>query len=296
MKKSTYYKQNKVFGGVITLMLLFIGLHHASAAVISVIPEKETVAQGEMFQLDVYIDSGDVSINTVRGTIALGDSVSRVEKIITGNSVVTLWMEQPMYHEDTQKIDFAGMIPGGLVTNKGYLFSVVLSKEALGEHTINPESVQVLLNDGAGTNSVATYKNAKITITPGDSASGATFTDQVDHIPPEKFTITRTRDGSVFDGNWFLVFSSQDKGSGIKKYEVCESLLGVCKEQTSPYKLTHQSNWYYVVVHAYDEHNNIRTSSIASKNIKWVFVITILCCILVSTYALFSRNKKKFFR
>ena len=87
------------------------------------------------------------------------------------------------------------------------------------------ENTQALLHDGLGSNANLRLYDAQITLlknagnTPSD-----TWRDEVsyDDELPSDFTITLTKDEAAFSGQYFIVFNSNDKQSGIDHYEVME--------------------------------------------------------------------------
>jgi hypothetical protein len=60
----------------------------------------------------------------------------------------------------------------------------------------------------------------------------------------------------VFDGNYYVVFSTVDKQSGLDHYEIFES--GAWKAVSSPYKLRNQSLKGGVQIKAIDKAGNER--------------------------------------
>jgi len=76
------------------------------------------------------------------------------------------------------------------------------------------------------------------------------------------------------DGKYFLVFSTQDKGSGVDHYEVREGRFGGFSEVSSPYILKYQSLDKKIFVKAIDKFGNeikklksIKRNNILFKNL-----------------------------
>lgn len=63
-------------------------------------------------------------------------------------------------------------------------------------------------------------------------------------------------DPAIFDGKYFLVFATQDKGSGISHYEVCEGGKRKCAIAESPYLLQNQKLNQKIFVKAVDKNGN----------------------------------------
>jgi len=127
-----------------------------------------------------------------------------------------------------------------------------------------------------------------------------------------------SRDPNIFDGKWFLVFATQDKGSGIDHYEVLErrelkiQKLGFSKEKSlhskfyilnpwrvaeSPYLLKDQELKSYIYVKAIDKAGNERVATLSPRNllkwyeIWWLWGIIIIGIIII--YAVWRILRKK---
>ena len=115
------------------------------------------------------------------------------------------------------------------------------------------------------------------------------------------------RDPTIFDGKWFLVFATQDKGLGIDHYEIKETryrFFGSFSRwisAESPYALRDQELKSYILVKAVDKAGNERIVKINPRNpLRWYenyenWIIIVLG--LVIAYAikkfLWKRHLKK---
>jgi hypothetical protein len=274
--------------------IFVFGVKNVNAASFSLIGNKEKVAVGESIQVDLFVDSGNVSINTLGGSVVFDPTLLQVEKIINGNSIITFWVESPKENNTTGIIDFSGIIPGGIVNAKGYVFSILFSAKQTGQTPVTVSSPIVLQNDGTGNSLPVSSKEFQMNIS-GDKDVSVQDYKTTDTISPEKFTIIRTRDNALFDNKWFVVYSTQDKGSGISHYDVCEFLFRKCKTINSPYELENQSNWYRIYVKAYDNNNNVQYAFLFSKNVKITLASVLLLGILITVYVYFFKKKRKTF-
>ena len=292
MKKNQLQQYIILICMVVTMFVF--GAKTVNAASFSLIGDKDKVAVGESMQVDLFIDSENISINTIGGLIVFDPNLLQVEKILNGNSIITFWVESPKEDNINGTINFSGIIPGGIVNQKGYVFSILFSAKQTGQTPVTISSPVVLQNDGVGNSLPVSSKEFQLNISGDKDVSGKDYKIK-DTISPEKFTITRTQDKALFDNKWFIVYSTQDKGSGISHYEVCESLFGKCKTINSPYELKNQSNWYGVYVKTYDNNNNVRYAFLISKNIKITLASVLLLCILIVVYGYFFKKKRKTF-
>ena len=107
---------------------------------------------------------------------------------------------------------------------------------------------------------------------------------------PENFIPVISNDPNVFDGKFFLVFATQDKGSGIDRYEVREGESGSFFSAQSPYRIKDQSLGVKIFVKAIDKNGNEKIAEVpAQKMALWkqnslVFGILLVLALLVFLY------------
>jgi hypothetical protein len=232
-------------------------------------------------------DEGEC-INTVDATIHYDGSINAVD-ISRGDSILSIWVEEPVIDEANHTIHFAGGLPGGYcgripgdpsLTN--VLLKVVFKSPGLsigsGATTKTPriwfdENTQVLLHDGYGTPAMLQLQEAHINLadTPGGQIND-TWKDDVhnDSEIPSDFAIALTKDDSAFNKEYFIVFNSSDKQSGIDHYEVMEEPFAEFSafkwgradapwvKTESPYVLKDQTLNSTIRVKAIDKAGNIR--------------------------------------
>ena len=202
-----------------------------------------------------------------------------------GHSVVSLWPERPTKNQPVAgAIHFAGVMPGGYNGEKAELFSVVLKAKKTGNTSVSLTDLNVLLNDGQGTQVKTSAKSSQIQVIAGAVASLNKKTLAInlsaDKELPEPFTPVVSRDPNLFEGQAFLVFATQDKASGIDHYEVCEG-VEICVQAESPFVLQHGNQKEEVIVKAFDKNNNIRIAMV-SVTIPWPwYYYAILLVLLV---------------
>jgi hypothetical protein len=113
-----------------------------------------------------------------------------------------------------------------------------------------------------------------------------------DKNPPEPFKIKIGKDPSVFEGKYFIVFSTADKESGIDHYEVKEG-EGEWKIEKSPYLLKDQSLKSKILVKAIDKASNERVEKISpSFGMNWKNALLFLIPILLLAGIIFWLFKK----
>ena len=200
----------------------------------------------------VNIDTYGEEINALEATLVLPEGVY-VSRIETGNSVVLFWVEAPKLTGNT--MTFSGITPGGFSgVRKVLAIHGVFDAEALQQAYF--ENVTALKNDGAG-------ERTPVALSLGMASFRA------DSAPPEAFAPTIASDPNVFDGKYFLVFATQDKGSGIKRYEVREGHFGWFRKAESPYLLTRQKLDRDIYIKAIDHTGNERVIVVPAVHSGW---------------------------
>ncbi len=248
----------------------------ALAAELRLDPHKVAVGLREQFIVDVVVNSAD-SLNAVQGQLVFSAEQLTPVNILDGNTVINFWVEKPNSPEPGI-IAFSGITPGGFSGPTNLLFSVVFEAKNTGPANIAFQEIKVLLNDGQGTEAAFSTRNTTILVKPGDSnVRRETFSDTE---PPEDFTPLIARDPNIFDGKYFLVFSTQDKKSGINRYEVREGKWSWFHEAESPYLLRDQNLRSKIYIKAIDQNDNERLVIVASRNLapwwqdsNWIVII-----------------------
>lgn len=213
----------------------------ADAALLYFDPAGSTVSRGDTISLGLRIDTDeDECINTVDVVVHYDSSVRAVD-VSRGNSILNVWVEDPLIDEQNHTIKFAAGIPGGYcgriagdpsLTNVLAEFVFQSPGLAIGGGSNSnqariwiDESSQVLLHDGYGTNASIRLEDALITLA---STPGNTLSDDWKNVIsgdkelPADFAITLSKEDTAFSGKYFITFSSLDKQSGIDHYEVME--------------------------------------------------------------------------
>lgn len=220
---------------------------------------------GQEIKVTLRLDTEGEIINAIEGEIRLPEIIS-MESIKDGNSIISFWVEQPRI-ENTKTIIFSGIVPGGSEINNGEIFSFTAKTNSEGVGSIGFSSAHVLLHDGQGTE--VDIQIDTLSLLVDTEISLTDFSTETDMEPPEKFELNLTDDENVFSGDYFLVFASQDKSSGIGYYEVLETKkrliderLGEWQIVKSPYQIKDQTLTSFVYIRAVDRVGNVRVSVI----------------------------------
>jgi hypothetical protein len=188
-------------------------------------------------------------------------------------------------------ISFSGITPGGYNGERGLLFTVTLRTKSEGSESLSLSELQAFLNDGKGTSARVSSAQAKIVVST--SAPVRTTAEKIDTTPPEPFTIQIIQTPDAFDGKRVLIFATQDKGSGISHYKICEGLVGSCVVGENSYVLRQQSADRLITVIAFDNSGNARTERLFTSASIIRYALYAIVAILVGVIAgfLLFRNR-----
>ena len=244
---------------------------HVKAARLFFETSDTTVGIEQQLEISVYAHSEGEIINALSGTIHLPQFL-KASAIRDGNSFVALWSTRPEILQNN--IVFAGIAPGGWRGTNGLLFSFVAQAVSVGDGEVDFSDATVLLHDGKGTSAPLLLETLSLRVTTDTPL--IEFVEIVeDDEPPEAFTLTIEADNPLFSGDAFLVFTAQDKGSGIDHYEIIETkkrlrdeIKGTWENAKSPYLLQDQSLTSFIYVRAFDRVGNVRVSVYEPEEVK----------------------------
>jgi hypothetical protein len=234
--------------------------------------------------INIDLDPAGISINAIEGSISIPEGV----KVYSIN-------DRPEIKDG--KVVFSGITPGGfggMLTAyssdllPGRLFSITFDSIS----TPSSVDIDVIIDsmyqkDGQIVNGVIS-KPISLKINDLDNLD----LYSIDTDPPESFTVDVVSDRDIFSGRSFIVFNTQDKGSGIDFYSVQEGNMSPVTAN-SPYELKDQSLTSNIVVRAYDHAGNVREIYIEAE--KYTMINPILwgiigVFILLSFIWLYSRK------
>jgi len=270
------------------------------AAQLNLVSQIQEISVNQQFQVDLVLDTENEEINAIEGKITFPRDLLEVKKVNDGNSIINFWIEKPKNASDGQ-IAFSGITPGGYNDSQGLIFSITFLAKKEGNGAIKFGEVKALRNDGQGTEAALTISNFQflISVPPaGEPVPQSTTPKTEDLNPPEEFTPQIAADPVIFKGEWFLVFATQDKGSGIDYYEILETRskiqgIGIgqwlrrWKEAESPYLLKDQNLRSFIYVKAIDKAGNERIVRVEpGYPVKWykrweIWFIIILGVVIV---------------
>jgi hypothetical protein len=303
MKFNLNWKINSI---VFFALIAFSPLSVKAAEIYFGVNAKE-VAANSAYEVGVYVNTGGEAINAISGDINFPAEQTDLQNIYTGNSALLLWIKDPALTAPGV-VSFAGIVPGGLTSGNGYLFTLVLKSKQTGTLTVNANNEQILLNDGNG--SSATVTKAPLALSVVTKTDAPAYVPPFDRTPPEPFELKTAQDPTLFNNKWFVTFASQDKGVGVDHYEIREvppagsfaGLLGGGRwlsVANGPYELSDQSLESTIEIKAVDRAGNNRIVSLPPANglswykkyFVWLAIIALLACFVGYRKLLLKRKK-----
>ncbi len=290
---------SKTTNRVVFSLLFFLIPSPLFAATLSIDPDIKTVGPGDTFVLTIRLDTApDECVNAVTAEILYPKDWMNASAVSKGESLMSLWIEEPSVDREAGRVFMSGGIPAGYCgrvqgdpgkTNviAKIIFSIpgnmIGGKVATGPITLpitfGPNTA-ALLNDGFGSPAPLTLQNGTYIRELNSQGLKNEWLDIVhtDNIQPDLFTISVEQHASAFEGKHFIVFSATDKQSGIHHYEIMEddpeNLGFIYGRKTkssfitgvSPYVLTDQLLKSRITVRAFDHAGNSQEAVLAPKN------------------------------
>ena len=263
----------------------------AGAATLYLEPAEADYYQGDTFIVQARIDVKDECINTIEANLIFSKNILEAIDFSSGNSILTLWVNPPSINQEAGLISFSGGIPGGYC---GYLPGDPGESNLLGKliFSVKPglneskkaeveflNTSQVLLNDGFGTLAELKIKGTVFIVLSGiPTIPKEEWQEELvqDKIPPEDFKIVIERSEAIFEGKYFITFSTVDKQTGIDYYEIKEG-RGKWQKAQSPFLLENQDLRSIIKVKAVDKAGNERIAEYTpQREFSWLIIILIL--------------------
>lgn len=262
----------------------------AEAARVYFEPQELTIGTEKEFFVGVNIDAEE-PINAVSVAVYVSAELMP-DDVSEGNSIINLWIDKPYFDEASRLLTFSGIIPGGFSGKNARLLVIKFNaakNEGIAFLGFDKQKTKIYLNTPDGIEDSLEFSPLSLPIVAGKENLPLITPDK---DPPEDFNPEIARDPNIFDGQWFLIFTTQDKGSGIAGYAVHESTrkkeltrieTKAWIEAESPYLLKDQKLKSYVYVKAVDKAGNERIAVVEphypllwyEKYLIWIIIILI---------------------
>ncbi len=229
----------------------------------------------DSFLIDVYLDTRGATINAISTEVSFDTSKLQILEVIDSDSAVNFWIEKNV---EGGRINLSGITPGGFSGNSSKIISLMFETVSSGPATVDFKNTQVFLNDGLGTRESISDQEKNINISgkiSQNKPNNNRFSSDTES--PESFKPEVSRSTALFDNEWFLVFKTQDKNSGVSHYLIKEArfrALMFFKRWTvveSPYVLHDQRLTSFIAIKAVDKAGNEVVERVYPQNQKSVF-------------------------
>lgn len=269
------------------ILAFFSVIPSAEAATLYMEPHNADLSRGDTIAVDIRLDTDEGEcINALDAVLTYTENIQPVD-VSRGQSIFSIWVEEPLIDTQNRTVSFAGGIPNGYcgrIQGDPRLTNVVATMlfRSPGLQVGTTESgkvatiaftnqTQAFLNDGFGTAARLSTIDAQITLL--DRAGSSLVNEwgdlvELDAAPPEEFSISLERSENAFDNKYFIVFNTTDKQTGVDHYEVIEEPIEALSlfrwgavdapwvTARSPYVLTDQSLNSVIRVRAIDKAGN----------------------------------------
>lgn len=225
-------------------LLAFAVVADAEAASLYIDPPRSELNRGDAVELSVRLDVDEAAgecVNAIDAVISYTDNIAPVD-VSVGDSIFSIWVEQPTINKEEKTITFAGGMPNGYcgrvsgdprLTNN--LVKLIFrapgftigggDSDASQANVSFTDATVAYLNDGFGTRVTPRTFGASMQLS---KTAGPNIVDPwsqtvgQDETPPEEFSISLQKGGLEFSGRYYIVFNTTDKQTGIDLYQVIE--------------------------------------------------------------------------
>lgn len=148
---------NKFSGLLLFLFFIFVGFFSffavTHAAVLSITPPTGTFTVGSTFEVSVYLNTENQTINAIQTAISFPPDKLQLVSPSTGKSVIGVWTAQPTVNNQSGRVDLQGGVPGGINVSNGLITTLTFRVKAVGSAAIRfLDDSKILLHDGRGSN------------------------------------------------------------------------------------------------------------------------------------------------
>jgi len=140
----------KIFFTMIALFFFLVLPYTGNASTIFLLPQGGEYQIGDSFIKDLYIDTEGQKINMIEAKINFDQDLLEAVDVITGSSVIKLWVQTPVISNQNGSIKFIGGTPNGYI-GSDIIFKIIFKAKKTGSHKSYLSDTKVLLNDGKAT-------------------------------------------------------------------------------------------------------------------------------------------------
>lgn len=296
-----------IFAGLFLFFAFYFSIS-VDAAVLRFSAPVQDYYVGELIPVKLLVDTENETLNGFEIYINYSEEFASLESISDVNSIVNFWVTRNAGINN----NFTGVSIGGYKGSNGLVMQLNFRAKKIGQSVISlRNNSQVMLHDGLGTAAkLDLTQNFLLNVVPGkarakqSTVSSPEALRTKDKEPPEDFVPIIARSPNAFDNKYFLIFITQDKGSGIDHYEVQEALnnqpsLEGWKSANSPYLLEDQGLSRYIFVKAVDRAGNEKIAGlkpqfqIYPRWFNWLIAVLVILILLLILFVIIKTIGRK---
>jgi hypothetical protein len=147
-------------------------------AEIKVTPSSATFIEDAIFEVPILLNTKGRSMNTVDLNIQYDPNRLSIVKPSTGKSIIGIWVQPPKYDNTKGTANFAGSIPGGIVSDSSLIITITFQAKSAGTAEVRVmDTSSVLANDGIGTQARLSTSRGVYTILPKPPGGLSIYSD-----------------------------------------------------------------------------------------------------------------------
>ncbi len=171
---------NLLFFSVTVCALLFPSL--SQAATLSVSPGTGVYKTGQIFTVNVVVNTSGVPVNAADGSLTFDPHELNVVAVNRTSSIFNLWTAEPTFSNSAGTISFSGGVPTGYTGAGGVVMSITFKSVTSGTAHVTIGTASVLAADGRGTNVLTAMNSGTYTLAAVDSTPAPEVI--VEYVPP----------------------------------------------------------------------------------------------------------------
>jgi len=201
--------KNVLFLATALFVFLIFGANKADASALSIQPSTGSFAVDSTFDVSVILDTDNASINALEVNLKFPADKLQLVSPKTSLSVIELWTSQPKFNNVEGTISLQGGIPGGITANDALIATLTFRVKTVGTASIRIlDTSRVLLNDGAGTDSLTRKGDGVFTLRlpapAGPIVASSTHSDQSKWYPVDDLVLSWDNEAVVAGYSYVL--------------------------------------------------------------------------------------------
>ena len=144
--------------------IFFVLAIPVQAATLKFVPESKNFGVGEVFTVDVKVDTADASINAAQATVQFPKGVLQLLSVDRQASAFGFWVEDPVISNEAGTLQFIGGSAKGISGKSLQILKMKFKASGTGVAEITASDAAVTSNDGNGTNVLETIESASVVV------------------------------------------------------------------------------------------------------------------------------------